>query len=334
MRTGCTAAAILLSVIAAVNLLQRYLLAPRGYFLQTRAAFEEQLNDVSILFSGPSDMASNIAPEEFSEHVFNFSPRGENPIEECIRNQYYLEQMPALRALVVSVPLSKFSSHWYEHVAPRRYRPYRSYLFDYATPQDVEELTQRLGSVVWKERLGRYNPLAIFHPRNFLRFLINMKQWILSRGALRADVRNGWSPRESRRIAEEKWYRRVGWEFEGETIFDPVFLEYFRKLLVFCSEREVKVITLTHPVTEEYLSQVGGYVTRGEIESRVLRHPDFAPLIFHDLNYLHLYRENPEVFADAVHLNLEGARQFSRKVDADLREILGTAPDDGGEKTP
>jgi len=117
-------------------------------------------------------------------------------------------------------------------------------------------------------------------------------------------------------IAQDKVERH----FKDAELLDKTMLESFLNILKLAQDQQQKVILISFPVSIEYYllakEQFVSEATYQDVTSDFLE--DFDNIYY--LDYQNLYFNNPELFFDSDHLNVEGAALFSRIIQEEIEK--------------
>ena len=153
------ALSIFIAVLLAGRWIDRIFFRPESVFARTVKGFEEQKDQIQILFMGQSDMKYAIIPKVMPYKSYNFADLGENYIGTYLKLKYYIDQMPRLKIVVLGLSLPSFSSarlNW----AERRHFSWSNYFsYGYITHQDFKELYKMKGFIVVSQKISSFSPL-------------------------------------------------------------------------------------------------------------------------------------------------------------------------------
>jgi len=138
--------------------------------------------------------------------------------------------------------------------------------------------------------------------------------------------KGGWVPKKSSRykdnLTNHAGVRYERW-FKDKKAIDPLMLSYLLKIVGLTEENDVNLIIIKYPVSrelDEYMEKVN--ISKEEFYDAVFteiyeKHEvNLTVLDYHDLLF-----NSSEYFADADHVNPDGARIFSKRVYEDMKEM-------------
>ena len=322
---------IALCVFIAILLTARWIdqiyFRPESVFARTVKGFEEQKDQIQILFMGQSDMKYAIIPKVMPYKSYNFAEVAETYIGTYLRLKHHIDQLPRLKILVLGFSLPNFSSNrlnWVERGHLSNY-----FTFQYINGQDFKELYRMKGFIVVRQKISSFSPLL--DRRQFKTFRKNIKKLIRNKPIRKTVMEDGYirAPEyhtvPGNDLVERHAEQRVHSHFDknNKDDFDKDLLSYFEKILILCHQRGIKVVTLMIPTTGYYLKYAEKYMTKAALYEKVLTNPKFSPYIYGHLDYLDLYAKDQAFFIDADHLNHKGATAFSERIASELSKIMG-----------
>ncbi|MCM8776218.1 MAG: hypothetical protein NC930_07730 [Candidatus Omnitrophica bacterium] len=303
--TFCLAFVVSLVVCECLN---RHFILTRSSNVLTFNAFEKEKKEVKMLLIGDSQFLDGIDPHIFPRKTFNLSFLGTDYIQSYFMLKRQLDELPALKVLVLQMNLHSFSSFRSDKV----YAPvfWNRFL-------DYDELVKLKG---WPILRYQFEISFLTDSSGRKSFLINLMDVILGKNV-----------QEQQKDVREKVYlvsadpvlaeRRVYFHLKGYKTFDVDLLLYFEKILKLCRDRRIRVFTVQTPLSQYYLKAAQNYVTFRDLEEKVLLNPRFQGLIDKNFNYLELFPQKDNYFQrDGDHLNGYGRDKFSK--------ILAKALDD------
>ena len=317
---------IFIGILLIARWIDRIYFRPESIFARTVKGFEEQKDEIQILFMGQSDVKYAIIPRVMPYKSYNFAEVAENYIGTYLKLKHHIGEMPHLKILVLGVSLPNFSSARLNWVERRHLSNYFS--FGYVTHEDFKELYRMKGSIVLRQKISNFSPLL--DRGQFKTFRKNLKKLIRNQPIQKTVMEDGYIsfpeyhtvPGDE--LMEEVAARRVDHHFQAQdkNDFDKDLLSYFEKILILCHQRGIKVVTLMVPTTDYYLKHAGKYMTQSVLCEKVLMNPRFSPYIYKHLDYLDLYARDQALFIDADHLNYKGATIFSERIASELSKIM------------
>lgn len=313
---------IFVAVLLAARWIDQKFFSPESVFGRTVKGFEEQEDQIQILFMGQSDMKYAIIPRTMPYHSYNFADLGENYIGNYLKLKHYIDQMPRLKVVVLGLSLPSFSSERLNWNERRNFSLSNYFNYGYITHQDFKELYKMKGSIMVRQKISSISPLL--EKVQFRFFWRNMKKWIRNQPIQKAVIEDGYVKVSGSADMEGLVARRIDSHFQrgDQDDFDKNLLYYFEKILILCHQRGIKLVTLTIPMTDYYLIQAEKYITKNALYERVLMNPKFSPYIYKHLDYLDFYATDHTLFIDVDHLNHKGAILFSERIASELSKIM------------
>ena len=278
-------------------------------------SFNQKKNDIEVLFIGDSHFAVGLDAEEISSRAFNLSFGEAHYIQAYYLLNYYIDELPALKAVVVPLDLMSFSS-------------FKTDIFNetffWNQFIDYGELAKIKGYGVFLKKFTFLTILDETLGGTF--FADNMKQ--LMRKALsnrehqkQEEVK---FTKQSFPSSNDKAYRMVKRHFYNQNIFDPDLMLYFDKILKLCKENDILLVTLQMPASKEYLTYAAEYIDNDEFRSKIFNKPFYRKGIYKNFDYLDFFVEKPQFFSgdnDGYHLNLKGRETFSKVIAKEINEL-------------
>jgi hypothetical protein len=313
---------IFIAILLAARWIDRIFFSPESVFARTVKGFEEQKDQIQILFMGQSDMKYAIIPKAMPYKSYNFADLGGNHIGTYFKLKYYIDQMPRLKILVLGLSLPIFSSTRLNWAERRHFSLSNYFSYGYITHQDFKELYQMKGFIVVKQKISSFSPLL--DRAQFTFFQKNIKKWIHNQPIQKTVIEDGYIKVIGSAVIEGLAEKRVHGHFDEDhkNDFDKDLLSYFERILILCHQRGIKVVTLMIPTTDYYLKHAEKYMTKDAFYEKVLTNPKFSPLIYKHLDYLDLYAKDHTLFVDADHLNHKGATLFSERIASELSKVM------------
>jgi hypothetical protein len=313
---------IFIAILLTARWIDRIFFRPQSVFARTVKGFEEQKDQIQILFMGQSDMKYAIISQAMPYKSYNFADLGGNYIGMYFKLKYYIDQMPRLKILVLGLPLPIFSSTRLNWAERRHFSLSNDFSYGYITNQDFRELYRMKGFIVVKQKISSFSPLL--DKAQFKLFWRNLKKLIRNQPIQKTVVQDGYIRVLGSAVIEGQAEQRIQSHF-GESHkndFDKDLLSYFERILILCHQRGVKVVTLMIPTTDYFLKHAEKYITKDALYEKVLTNPKLSPYIYKHLDYLDLYAKDHALFVDADHLNYKGATVFSERIASELSKIM------------
>jgi hypothetical protein len=313
---------IFMAILLAARWIDQIFFRPESVFGRTVKGFEEQKDQIQILFMGQSDMKYAIIPKVMPYQSYNFADLGENYIGNFLKLKHYIDQMPHLKVVVLGLSLPSFSSarmNWDER---RNFSMSNYFNYGYITPEDFKELCKTKGSIVVRQKISSLSPLL--ERVQFRFFWRNMKKWIRNQPIQKTVIEDGYVKVSGSAVREGLVPNRVDSHFQrGEPDdFDKDLLFYFERILILCHQRGIKVVALMIPMTDYYLKHAEKYITKDVLYEKILKNPKFNPYIYKNLDYLDFYAKDHSLFIDMDHLNHKGATVFSERIASELSKVM------------
>ncbi|NWG01872.1 MAG: hypothetical protein HXY44_03315 [Syntrophaceae bacterium] len=306
---------IFVVILLLVEVADRALFRPKSIFGRTVREFEKEKSEVQILFVGQSDMKRAVIPDIMSFKAYNFAELGESFIETYFKLKYYIDDMPRLKVIVLPLTLASFSSFRTNRIGTKYYS------YGYISYRDLWELYQIKGPLVIGQKLMSLSPLL--DREGLTTFWKNVRRLIKGQPIERAILQEGYHLLTMKGIVNENSARRrIQLHFQGQDIFDKDLFLYFEKILTLCQKRGIKVVTLTTPVTDDYIKHAEKFITKSALYEKVFMNQKFHPYIFKHLDYLDFHAKDHTLFVDADHLSHEGAMLFSKQVAPELSRVM------------
>lgn len=311
----CIALLVFAGIIFCLELTDRVIFRPKSIFARSIEDFEKQKGEVQILFCGASDVKYGIVPDEFPNKTFNFAGTGENYMEIYYKLKHYIQDMPELKLVVLSVGLASFSAERTSELN------WEYFTYGYINYRDFMELYKMQGSKVIGQRLLSFCPIL---DRLQMKLLLgNLKRLFTHQRIDKTEMISGYVKYEGSEVDEATAIKRVKREFEGNDIFDENTLLYFKKILELCRDHGVTVVTLTLPVTDQYLKHSAKYVNKEMIYQKIFMDPSYSRMIYRHLDFLdEKYGREHDLFLNQDHFNYKGALKFSRMIAAECSAVL------------
>jgi hypothetical protein len=306
---------ILVAGFSLIELTDRVFIRPKSIFEKSVADFEKQKAEIEILFCGQSDVKYGIDPYQFDCNTFNFAGNGESFIETYYKLKHYIQDMPKLKIVVLSITLHSFSSARAEEIDSEYFT------HGYISYADFLDLYKLMGIRVVREKLLSFCPNL--RKVRMVYFLHNVKRLLTNQTIDKTEIYKGYISFVGSSLAEKDTIQRVNRNFKGKVIFDKNVLIFFEKILEMCENNNIKVVTLTLPLTDDFLKYSEKYITEDLLYKNILHNPRYSKYIYKHIDLLEDdYAKNHELFYNQDHLNHEGALKFSKLIASELSEIM------------
>lgn len=365
MRTILIAVVLVVSVYFILReLLNRFLvrkILASSLTLANLKYFEKQKDNIQVLFFGSCEFKSGIDPKQFSYNAFNFSVPLISYVEQYYFLYHYINQMPSLKALILSVGDNSFCSYASTGINfPMAFNRFINYKELAAISKPNMRIKLLWYKWLYSSYIGHIHYGRKFFIRNLQHFFRRQKhrfsipnikrffrQRILGKEPLNAkktlpqekhslkrpkvisDVSQSrevdTSPLQKKQFANEEDGRIGATKHFSRPVFDKRGIIYFEKILSLCKDRHIPVMTVTMPRSKYFLkfSEEEGYITEAELMKKIIKNPKYKNLICEHLNYLSLYRDKDEFFTpEGAELNKDGSYAFSARLAEDLSSII------------
>lgn len=307
---------ILACLVVLAESVDRLVFRSKTFKARKTHEFEEGLGSIEVLILGQSDIEVAIIPSYLDAPTYNLAGRGETIIETWFKLQTYINRMPNLKVVVVSVALARFSSNG-------RHRFGDHSLREYVSLEDLPEIYALFGPAMVRRKI--LFALPILERQAFRAFLRNLRKIIRGEPIASSTLLDGYRMMTGSYAAESDKRRLdkiMRLQFHGKNQFDEKMVEHFKKILLLCRRHNVKVLTVSSPMTDAYLESSRQYVTEDVLRQTIPDNPEFAALIQFHMDYIDLWPARHELFANVNHLNHVGAKAFSEVFAADIAEAL------------
>ncbi len=281
-----------------------------------------------VVFIGDSRLNWGVHNGAMDTNLFNYAHFGEAPYGQVLRARHVIRDKPTVRAFIMQMDPYVVAGQRTFYPLPVSRGFYESLIF--STVADVEsvvapsrqELLREIAAYVfpmwiWWERVEFWG--AVRHALTQVGIdgapppphYFNMCADLVNRPALQWQARD---ERDRKAVADEAAAIRY-----RNRPFDPNLGRMVRDFLDYAGTRGVKVIGLRMPETLEFREASQGMM---KPDAERFAYTLGIPI----LDYSATYVDRPEMFFDADHLTDAGAEIFSRRVAADVRQILGIEP--------
>jgi len=313
---------IFIGILLTARWIDRIYFRPESVFARTLKGFEEQKDQIQLLFMGQSDMKFAVIPKVMPVKSYNFAELGEGYIGTYLKLKRHIDEMPHLKIVVLGVSLTNFSSTRLDWAKRRNFSMSNYFSYGYITHQDFKELYRMKGSIVLEQKISSFSPLL--DKVQFKFFRRNLKKLIQNQPIQKTVMEDGYIRVLGSGVVEGVAERRVYHHFgeSDQDDFDKDLLSYFERILILCHQRGIKVVTLMVPTTDYYLKHAEKYMTKSTLYEKVIIDSKFRPYIYKHLDYLDLYATDHALFIDSDHMNHKGAALFSERIALELSKIM------------
>jgi hypothetical protein len=256
------------------------------------ARFQTEKRDVEILFLGDSQFEYGVNADLFPCKTFNLSFGGINFIQSYFLLKHNIELMPRLK--IVALPLDHHSLH--------PFKTNRFEIFFVDKYLDWRELLPLKGSRIL---IKRFNCFTIMDDT------LGRKSFV---------------EKVTKRIFGSKlttFRRATTTEPLKAVALDEDLLLYFHKILVLCKAHNITVVTVSTPLTREYIKTAEKKLYRiNDIERFIFDNPKYSVLIYRNLNHIGWNPDEKILFKDGHHLNAKGRDVFTPILVDELKSIM------------
>jgi hypothetical protein len=260
--------------------------------------------DTEILILGDSHGVFALDPVLIGK-AFNFSNSGESYIHNYYKLKFALKRKHSLKAVILPLDLHSFSDfrknrihfnlNWLRYLN----YPELGWIKKQAWSYLIKYLNLRFFSFK-----GRY--------RQFGDALLNPG---LTRKT-NQEEEPGFVAREGYFFhnREEKARKRANRQLKDFNSFSPEMVFFFKSILKECQDRQLRVILLKLPITEDYYQQAGKLIDIHRLDARVqplVR--NFTHVCIFDFQKIY-FKNEAGLFWDPQHLNKIGARDISVRI--------------------
>ncbi len=279
----------------------------------TRRGFEAVKDEISFLVLGDSHPQHAV----FTPMIpgsYNFASSGESYVLTYYKMRHYLKQDQLdLDVVVMPVSLHTFAGYRLERIGKQDPAFWAQYVDFIELGIESDKLDYFLLERIKAEfaYLGGLEEVAeIVYPT---------KPWQSNRmedGFLK--FYGLFSDREEEEIIAIA-NKRAAFHFEGVTYIDPLVAEYFNRLLDLLEEEDVQIVLVSFPSTPDYQNAAAQYFSvedhLAEMEALIGDRENVLILDYHNL-----FSDRYDLFVNADHLNINGARVFTQILLADLEK--------------
>jgi hypothetical protein len=243
--------------------------------------FQDERKDVEILFLGDSQFEYGINTDMFGYDTYNLSLGGINFIQSYYLLKHNIAYMPNLK--VVALPLDHHSFH--------SFKSDRFELFFVDKYLDWRELLPIKGPRIL---IKRFNYFTIMDDTLGRKSLVEKAiAYVFGRKVI-----------TFKRAASSGPSKRVP--------LDKDLVLYFYKTLVLCKAHNVKVVTVSTPLTREYSIGAEKKLYRiDDIERFIFGNSKYGDLIYRNFNHIAWNPDEKALFKDGHHLNHKGRDAFT-----------------------
>ncbi len=305
--------ALIILSLACLELLNRYFIVHKSKHYLTLCDFETVKDKIEILFLGDSHFKLGIDSAKFRKPVYNLSFSNASYISSYYILKRFIDEMPKLKVVILPLDLHNFSSFRNTDILEAIFW---NQFVDHSELARIshEKLRRKiLNLTLLSPEFGRVN------------FWINLKEFIKEKMRMKLSDPAETENEPPSGDLNQKAFEKIKQHFVGSTPFDETQTVYFQKILNLSKEHHFKVITLQMPVSQFYLDNAEKYITRQEIQSKILEKEPFKTLIDKNFDFTGLYGDRIEYFSwgrrDGDHLNQKGKDEFSILIASKIEEL-------------
>ena len=288
--------ALFILIFGAMEYLNRTYSVVDNQYYKVLSRFQDQRGNIEILFLGDSQFEYGVNTDLFPYSTFNLSYGGINFIQSYFLLKHYIDSMPSLK--VVVLPLDHHSFHPYktdrfELFFIDKYIDWRELL----PTKGLNILVKRFSCfTILDDTLGRKSSMEKAIKYVFGRKLITFK---------RATTTG-----PSKAVA-----------------LDKDLLLYFYKTLVLCRAHNIRVVTVSTPLTRDYIISAEKKLYHiNDIERFVFSDPKYGDLIYRNFNHIAWNPDEKDLFKDGHHLNSRGRDMFTPVLVDEFSSIMDQIP--------
>jgi hypothetical protein len=259
--------------------------------------------DTEILILGDSHTVFALDPVLIG-NAFNFGSSGESYIHNYYKLKFALKRNHSLKAIILPLDLHSFSDFRKDRI---------HFNLNWLRYLDYPEL-------------GRIKKQGLFYLIKYLNlrffsFKGRYRQFgdaLLNRGLTRKinQEEPGFVAREGYFFhnREEKAKKRASRQLKGFDPFSPEMVLFFKSILKECKDRQLRVILLKLPITEDYYQQAGKLIDIPRLDTRVQQLVrNLIRVCIFDFQKIY-FKNEAGLFWDPQHLNKIGARDISVRI--------------------
>lgn len=250
--------------------------------------------NVEIIIVGDSHAHDALRNEILPENMYNLSYPGESVKEMYLKAKYALDHSKDIETIIIPLDYHLFTTYRLKmsnKAHSLSYSDYKDYNFIYG--DDVSAFEH------WAKKQF---PLLSMQERSEL--LKKTTLWL--KGSLQ--TKNKTSEISWLELSENEKYKKIrkraNWQFIGN-FEEPTLMQSYESLIELAQNAGKRVVLLTYPLTDEYISHLQANFELPHLDSIANRYPNAT-----HLNYSALFKDHPNLFANEDHLNLEGSKAF------------------------
>jgi hypothetical protein len=258
-----------------------------------------------VVIMGNSHAMMGVAREQFDQGI-NATSLAEGCVATYYRLDSLLERHDSIHTVILTADLMLFSSKG----AMQTKNVYLARYIDYF------DLARSSGQ--WKTCVEDYVSYRLFP------YLGSSDVWIdyftgRTKGP-RETAFTIWLSRladKDEDFARTEAARTARLHFGRGTPYNTLSRQYLRRIAKLCAEHDVQLVLVRFPMSKYYLAAAERFVDEAEWDAFVKPFFDDHPDVLF-LDYLHLYEDREDLFADTNHLNAEGRKALTETLVSDL----------------
>lgn len=302
---------LLLFVSELVN--QTYISIVLSKSTLSRAAnqFDKKRDKTSILIAGDSHPRSDVYPP-IIPNSFNVATGGENIICTYYRLRRYIKDGMNIELVILPIDLHSFSSFRTDRLIDTYW--WRNYINYF----ELGRIKGKLFEYFWIRVGGDFAYIGgIKNTINQIKIKLGIKEIIpIHDGHLAGN--------EDFSKIDDPVYTaklRVNSHLKGEEIFDRYMVMYFFRTLDLLQQDDVKVVLVRYPISNAYYRMAEKVMDidkyNQQVERMIEANGYYIPILdYQDSKFL-----PKSMFNDADHLNVNGAKYFTRMLKNDLMKL-------------
>ncbi len=282
--------------------------------------FLQVKDTVQIVFLGDSHFQDGLNLIPYQQMIFNLSFGGTSYMHSYYLIKRYMDDMPELKVVVLPLDLHSFNSSRTERLPELFWNEF----IDYRELMEV----QGPSALRYKLSTSLLNPLV---GKEY--FLLNVLERVYPQGVpteIGFPLHLFMRKRLAQETISEKDFasvqdmidHEIRKRFYGNEPFDPILLYYFQKILELCREKGIKVVLVRTPSFPYYRQQARAYVTKEDIDMRILNNPDYQNMIHATFDFFEAFNSPEDFRMDGDHLSRQGIARFTRELLSQMRQRI------------
>lgn len=304
---GASFIILLIALFLGMNEAYSHLVLGKTTLRERDAQFQMAKQDIPILMLGDSATTADLNPR-FIDGSFNYGIPGAT----YAQTYYQFKRLVEVEGLRPDIVILPFSEHSFSSYRAARIQD-KWYWDDYI---DYEELSTHFEDIdPFAERIKGEFPFIgggeMLLASSFEDEGVGMILGHVPMKGRFSDSSN------QEKIASQ----RAAYHFRNATLLHPALLDYFSRTLDLAEKYNITVFLIKFPVTDTYDRIAGEYIlNQEELFTEPLSIASTHPSV-HILDYQKEFATNHTLFADSVHLNVEGNEIFSLQVQSDINDL-------------